>query len=104
MGLVTPSEVTDHVEPHKGDQAMFWNRAMWQPACAWHHDVIKQKLELMFAKGEVAVADLWLDSAVAVRLTLVELPIDLGVGGGSKVQRPHSGTGCLVGHFLPQNS
>nr|WP_244623702.1 hypothetical protein [Bradyrhizobium cosmicum] len=76
--MVTPTEVTDHVEPHKGDRVRFWDRAMWQPACAWHHDVVKQKLEVMFAKGEILVADLWLDSRVAVRLTLAELPVGVG--------------------------
>ncbi|QDP20681.2 hypothetical protein [Bradyrhizobium cosmicum] len=87
--MVTPTEVTDHVEPHKGDRVRFWDRAMWQPACAWHHDVVKQKLEVMFAKGEILVADLWLDSRVAVRLTLAELPV--GVGGGQKSSDPSQG-------------
>jgi molybdopterin-guanine dinucleotide biosynthesis protein A len=48
---------------------LFWDRTKWQPACAWHHDVIKQRLEAMFAKGAIKVDDLWLNSAVAVRLT-----------------------------------
>ncbi|MCW2086713.1 UNVERIFIED_ORG: capsule polysaccharide modification protein KpsS [Bradyrhizobium japonicum] len=91
MGLVTPTEVADHVEPHRGDMVKFWNRAMWQGACRWHHDVIKQKLEAMHAKGEVVVADLWLDSQVAVRLTLAELPVDVGVGGGQKFTDPSQG-------------
>ncbi|MGM4955679.1 hypothetical protein ACT4MK_10015 [Bradyrhizobium barranii] len=89
--MVRPTEVTDHVEPHKGDRDRFWDRAMWQPACAWHHDVIKQKLEAMFARGEIVVADLWLDSPVAVRLTLAELPVDVGVGGGQKSRGPSPG-------------
>jgi hypothetical protein len=89
VGLVTPTEVTDHVEPHKGDQTKFWNRAMWQPACAWHHDVVKQKLEAMLAKGDLVVADMWLDSRAAIRLTLAELPV--GVGGGQKSTDPSSG-------------
>lgn len=89
--MVRPTEVTDHVEPHKGDRDRFWDRAMWQPACSWHHDVIKQKLEAMFARGEIVVADLWLDSPVAVRLTLAELPVDLGVGGGQKSRAPSLG-------------
>jgi hypothetical protein len=82
VGLVTPSEVTDHVEPHKGDQTKFWNRDMWQSACCWHHDIIKQKLEVMWSKGEIVTADLWLDSQAAIRLTLAELPVDVGVVGG----------------------
>lgn len=89
VGLVTPSEVTDHVEPHKGDQAKFWNKAMWQGACNWHHVVIKQKLEVLLAKGDLTVADMWLDSRAAIRLTLAELP--MGVGGGQKSSPLSSG-------------
>jgi 5-methylcytosine-specific restriction endonuclease McrA len=79
IGRYVATAVTDHVEPHKGDMAKFWNAVMWQPACKWHHDVVKQQLEQRFARNEVAVDDLRLDSAVAVRLTL-EL-IDMGQGG-----------------------
>jgi hypothetical protein len=64
------TQVTDHVEPHKGDMIKFWNAKRWQPACCWHHDVVKQKLEQMYARGEISVDDLWLNSAVAIRLTL----------------------------------
>jgi 5-methylcytosine-specific restriction protein A len=84
IGRVTATEVTDHVEPHKGDPAKFWNADMWQPSCAWHHDVVKQILERMFARGEIKVADLWLNSAVAVRVTMASLPL-VGEGEGQKV-------------------
>lgn len=69
VGRFTPSEVTDHVEPHKGNQIKFWNTERWQPACAWHHDVVKQRLEAMFARCEIVVDDLWLNSAIAIKLT-----------------------------------
>jgi len=62
--------VTDHVVPHKGDMGLFWDMTKWQPACAWHHDVVKQKLEQMFARNQISVADLWLNSAKAIELTL----------------------------------
>lgn len=62
------ADLTDHVEPHKGDQAKFWNSSMWQSACKWHHDVVKQRLELMWARGEIGLADLWLDSPAALAL------------------------------------
>lgn len=29
--------VVDHATPHKGDRALFWNRANWQPMCAPCH-------------------------------------------------------------------
>jgi 5-methylcytosine-specific restriction enzyme A len=69
VGKHVKCEVVDHVEPHKGDQVKFWNTAMWQPACRHHHDVIKPKLERMFEVGEVKVADLWLNSPIAITLT-----------------------------------
>ena len=84
VGRVTATEVVDHVEPHKGDAVKFWNAAMWQPACKWHHDVIKQAQERAFAKGELVLADLWLNSAAAIRLTLTSLSLP-GEGEGQKV-------------------
>jgi 5-methylcytosine-specific restriction protein A len=69
LGRVTATAVTDHVVPHKGDAARFWDQSLWQPACRWHHDVVKQRLELMFERGALLLADLWLDSAVAVALS-----------------------------------
>jgi 5-methylcytosine-specific restriction protein A len=70
IGRVVATEVTDHVEPHKGDQSKFWNAKRWQPACRWHHDVVKQALERRYAACEIKLDDLWLNSQVAVRLTL----------------------------------
>lgn len=35
----TPSKVTDHVIPHKGDMRLFWDRTNWQPLCIHHHNV-----------------------------------------------------------------
>lgn len=37
-GRVTAATVVDHVTPHKGDQALFWDTANWQPLCKAHHD------------------------------------------------------------------
>jgi 5-methylcytosine-specific restriction protein A len=69
VGLVTATEVVDHVVPHKGDADVFWDRRRWQAACKWHHDVVKQQLEFRFAKGALTVADLWLNSSAAIALT-----------------------------------
>lgn len=30
--------VTDHIVPHKGDPALFWNQDNWQPLCKPCHD------------------------------------------------------------------
>lgn len=74
IGRVVPVNVTDHVEPHKGDMVRFWDARRWQPACSWHHDTVKQILERRYAAGEIHLDDLWLNSALAVRLTLEMLP------------------------------
>lgn len=67
-GVVAAADLVDHVEPHRGDQNKFWASSMWQSSCRWHHDVVKQRLELMWSRGEIGLADLWLDSDVALKL------------------------------------
>ncbi len=47
----------------------FWDSAMWQPSCEWHHSVVKQKLEAMYQQGKATIADLWLNSNKAIELT-----------------------------------
>lgn len=37
-GVVRAATVVDHIIPHKGDQALFWDRSNWQPLCKAHHD------------------------------------------------------------------
>lgn len=69
VGQRAATEIVDHVEPHKGDQAKFWDAKMWQPACGHCHNVIKPKLERMHAAGEIAAPELWLNSATAVTLS-----------------------------------
>ena len=32
-GRIQASEVTDHIVPHKGDMALFWDRTQWQALC-----------------------------------------------------------------------
>jgi 5-methylcytosine-specific restriction protein A len=43
-GIVTVARVADHIEPHKGDEAKFWNGAL-QALCAMHHNSDKQRIE-----------------------------------------------------------
>lgn len=69
VGRIAAAEVVDHVDPHHGDPDKFWNTAMWQACCKWHHDVVKQKLERMYAAGACSLDELHLDSATARRLT-----------------------------------
>ncbi|WP_272848221.1 HNH endonuclease [Paracoccus saliphilus] len=37
--------VVDHITPHKGDKALFWNHSNWQPLCKPCHDRHKQRQE-----------------------------------------------------------
>lgn len=37
--------LVDHIQPHKGNQALFWNRANWQPLCTPCHSGAKQSQE-----------------------------------------------------------
>ncbi|MFV0420598.1 HNH endonuclease [Oleidesulfovibrio sp.] len=34
-----PATVVDHITPHKGDKALFWDRKNWQPLCKRCHDL-----------------------------------------------------------------
>lgn len=67
MGRIVVCEVVDHVMPHKGDMAVFWD-PRWQSSCRWHHDVVKQKLEALYASGRITADDLWLNSKVAIEI------------------------------------
>ncbi len=44
-GCNAPATVVDHIEPHRGNQRLFWNRANWQPLCVTCHSRWKQSLE-----------------------------------------------------------
>ena len=37
-GRLTPATVVDHVEPHRGDERLFWDQDQWQGLCKQHHD------------------------------------------------------------------
>ena len=32
-----PAKVVDHITPHRGDEALFWDKSNWQPLCWKHH-------------------------------------------------------------------
>jgi len=44
-GIIRAATVVDHKVPHKGDSALFWNTANWQPLCKRCHDGDKQYVE-----------------------------------------------------------
>jgi 5-methylcytosine-specific restriction endonuclease McrA len=47
-GMQTIATVVDHRQPHRGNDALFWNRANWQPLCKLCHDAHKQRAEKGF--------------------------------------------------------
>jgi len=69
MGRVVPTVIVDHVVPHRGDEALFWDEGNWQPVCEWHHAMVKQRLEGLFDRRAITAADLRLDSRAAVDLS-----------------------------------
>ena len=40
-----PATTVDHITPHRGDAARFWDRANWQPLCTRCHNSAKQRAE-----------------------------------------------------------
>lgn len=45
VGRLIPASVVDHIEPHRGDLALFWDRDNWQSLCKQCHDSHKQRAE-----------------------------------------------------------
>jgi 5-methylcytosine-specific restriction protein A len=70
VGRVVAAEVVDHIVPHKGDHRLLWDATNWQPACGWHHSVVKQQLELLWSAGSLPATALRLDSPRAQQLTI----------------------------------
>ena len=44
-GRTTLATVVDHIKPHKGDPALFWDRDNWQGLCATDHSGAKREQE-----------------------------------------------------------
>lgn len=36
--VLTPSTVTDHIKPHRGDERLFWDESNYQAVCKRCHD------------------------------------------------------------------
>ena len=45
QGRTVGASVVDHIRPHNGDAALFWDERNWQPLCKYCHDSIKQREE-----------------------------------------------------------
>lgn len=52
-GRIAAATVVDHITPHKGDAALFWDSGNWQALCKHHHDSHKQQLERIGYSTEV---------------------------------------------------
>jgi 5-methylcytosine-specific restriction endonuclease McrA len=46
MGRISPATVVDHIVPHKGDLALFWDESNLQPLCKKCHDNTKKIQEI----------------------------------------------------------
>ena len=38
-GRYRKASVVDHIIPHRGDEALFWDRSNWQALCHRHHSI-----------------------------------------------------------------
>lgn len=50
-GDVTAATVVDHIAPHHGDMALFWDAVNWQSLCERCHNSVKQSEERSEAGG-----------------------------------------------------
>ena len=53
-GRVVAATLVDHIVPHRGGQALFWDRRNWQPLCDSHHGSAKQRHEARGYSSAVA--------------------------------------------------
>ena len=44
-GRISAASVVDHIIPHKGDEALFYDQNNWQSLCSHHHSSVKQSDE-----------------------------------------------------------
>ena len=59
-GATSAATVVDHIQPHRGDTELFWERSNWQGLCARCHNTIKRRIELAWERGEAMLSDLTL--------------------------------------------
>lgn len=64
-GVPHAADTVDHIEPHQGDTAKFWDTSNWQALCGWCHNNIKSSIERAWLAGQVPAAALSLNRKVA---------------------------------------
>lgn len=45
LGITRLATIVDHIKPHRGEQALFWDAANWQALCERCHNSHKRRLE-----------------------------------------------------------
>lgn len=50
-GRVTAATDVDHIKPHRGDQALFWDKDNWQALCASCHSAKTAREDGGFGNG-----------------------------------------------------
>lgn len=59
MGRITQATVCDHIKPHKGNEALFFDPANLSSLCKLHHDSAKQRAERRGEDVRVTGLDGW---------------------------------------------
>ena len=65
VGQTEIATITDHVVPRRVDPTLFWRRDNWQPVCSSCHQIVKKRLERLYAAGRCDHEALRLDSEQA---------------------------------------
>jgi 5-methylcytosine-specific restriction endonuclease McrA len=70
--------VVDHIQPHKGDETLFWDENNWQPLCRQCHD-IKATIERRVQANQLSplALDMRSPEAQAIRKRSFRPPIGL---------------------------
>ncbi|WP_425985888.1 HNH endonuclease [Brevundimonas sp. TWP1-2-1b1] len=45
QGRTVAAQCVDHIQPHRGDLKLFWERTNWQPLCNPCHNSLKKQIE-----------------------------------------------------------
>lgn len=63
QGRLVPATIVDHVQRHRGDEALFFDPNNLQSLCKQHHDSTKQRMEKSGVEVGGDVAGIPLDPA-----------------------------------------
>ncbi len=88
-----PANVVDHIEPHRGDQAKFWDSSNWQSLCVSCHSSHKQAIE-----NQGGIDNLRRSLPFDVKRSRIPVTIVCGPAGSGKSTfvRTHAGPRDLI--------